>query len=273
MCTLKSASRRTNESTFSFCYEHDLEEVIAQANRRQFGIEIQAFYDPLLKNADELIERHQQALANFSGTISMHGAFLGLIPGSYDPLIREASAVRIRQSIGYAHELHASDIIFHHGYYARARFDDGYLARSAAFWKNMLAELTVGQAIHLENAHEISPDLQLALIDEVQDPRLGICLDIGHAHAFSSTQVLEWITALGERITYVHLHDNDGSSDQHLPLGQGNIPLVDVFSALETHAPQAIWMIEAEATASLAWLEEHGQIKMPQTNGERTHIP
>jgi sugar phosphate isomerase/epimerase len=72
--------------------------------------------------------------------------------------------------------------------------------------------------------------------------------------------VLNWITTLGERITYVHLHDNDGSGDQHLPLGQGNLPLLEVLAALETHAPRAIWMIEAEATASLAWLAEHSYI-------------
>ncbi|HEY3378838.1 MAG TPA: sugar phosphate isomerase/epimerase family protein [Armatimonadota bacterium] len=243
---------------FLFCYEHDIAPVLSQATRLGFGVELQAFcHPPLLEHPAELVAQHRQWLEGFTGMRSIHGAFYHLIPGAIDPLIREATAVRMRQAVGFAREMHAAHLIFHHGYYARARFDAGWLARSAAFWRDILTAVPDGLTIHLENAHEISPDLQLALIDEVADPRLGICLDIGHAHAFSSTPVLDWITALGERISYVHLHDNDGSADQHLPLGQGNIPLVEALAALETHAPQAVWMIEAEATASLAWLGEH----------------
>jgi sugar phosphate isomerase/epimerase len=224
-------------------------------------VELQAFsHPPLLEHPEKLLAQHQRALQGFTGVRAIHGAFYHLIPGAIDPLIREATATRMRQAVGFAREMSASHLIFHHGYYARARFDAGWLERSVAFWRDILSTDPAGLTIHLENAHEISPDLQLALIDEVHDPRLGICLDIGHAHAFSSTPVLDWITALKERITYVHLHDNDGSGDQHLPLGQGNIPLPEVLAALEAYAPQANWMIEAEATPSLTWLAEQGFI-------------
>lgn len=243
------------------CTTEDIEQVLPLATQHRLGIELTSFsHPPLLEQPAELVARHRQWLDGFTGVRSIHGAFYHLIPGAIDPLIREATATRMRQAVGFAREMEAAHLIFHHGYYARARFDAGWVARSAAFWRDILTAVPHRMTIHLENAHEISPDLQLALIDEVNDPRLGICLDIGHAHAFSSTRVLDWITTLGERITYVHLHDNDGSGDQHLPLGQGNIPLAEVLAMLEAHAPQAIWMIEAEATASLAWLAEHGFI-------------
>ncbi len=240
------------------CTLEDIAQVLPLAAQHGLGIEVTSFsHPPLLEHPDELIAQHKHYLHAFTGIRSIHGAFYHLIPGAIDPLIREATAVRMRQAVGFAREIEAAHLIFHHGYYARARFDAGWLERSAAFWREILTAVPAGLTIHLENAHEISPELQLALIDEIHDARLGICLDIGHAHAFSATPVLEWITTLGERITYVHLHDNDGSGDQHLPLGQGNIPLPEVLAALEEHAPAASWMLEAEAEASLCWMAEH----------------
>ena len=235
-----------------------MQQVLPLVTQNGLGIELTSFCDPpLLERPAELVARHQQWLEGFTGERSLHGAFYHLIPGAIDPLIREATATRMRQAIGFAREMHAAHLIFHHGYYARAQFDAGWVERSITFWRDILTDLPDELIIHLENAHEISPDMQIALLDEINDPRLGICLDIGHAHAFSSTPVCDWITTLGKRITHVHLHDNDGSGDQHLPLGHGNIPLEAVLTALEDQAPQANWTIETEAAVSLEWLGEH----------------
>ena len=171
------------------------------------------------------------------GVRSIHGAFYHLIPGAIDPLIRDATATRIRQAVGFAREMEAQHLILHHGYYARNQFDAGWLERSVTFWRDILGLVPDDLTVHLENTREVTPNLQQALIDQIDDPRLGVCLDIGKAHAYSLTPVIDWITALGERITCVHLHDNDGSADQHLPLGQGTIPLVETLTALEAHSP------------------------------------
>ena len=249
---------------FLHCTTDNIEQALPLVKQRGLGIELTSFsHPPLLERPEELVAQHRQWLDGFTGMRSIHGAFYHLIPGAIDPLIREATATRMRQAIGFARETSASHVIFHHGYYARARFDAAWVARSTAFWREILTVVPDGLMVHLENAHEVSPDLQLALIDEVNDPRLGICLDIGHAQVFSQTAVIDWITALGNRITYVHLHDNDGSADQHLPLGEGTIPLIDVLAALEAHAPQAIWTIEAEATRSLEWLEANVCVAKP----------
>ncbi len=72
--------------------------------------------------------------------------------------------------------------------------------------------------------------------------------------------MLQWIKSLGNRIGYVHLHDNHGEHDEHLGLGEGNIPMQDVCQALEECSPDAIWAIEAEGDGilqSLEWLDKH----------------
>lgn len=56
-------------------------------------------------------------------------------------------------------------------------------------------------------------------------PELGFHLDIGHANLHVSANTTEQLlSAYGERLQHVHLHDNKGgAADLHLPLGAGNI--------------------------------------------------
>jgi sugar phosphate isomerase/epimerase len=98
-------------------------------------------------------------------------------------------------------------------------------------------------------------------LDAISDSRVSACLDIGHAHCYSNTPVLNWIEKLGTRIAYVHLHDNDGTGDQHLPIGEGNIPFKEVFNALNEYTPNAIWALEIQPFGlmkSYDWLRENG---------------
>jgi sugar phosphate isomerase/epimerase len=59
------------------------------------------------------------------------------------------------------------------------------------------------------------------LLTEFTHPRLGLCLDTGHAHLTAGCSA--WLDALGDRLVCLHLHDNDGHSDAHLPPGHGTI--------------------------------------------------
>lgn len=49
---------------------------------------------------------------------------------------------------------------------------------------------------------------------------------------------------LGERLTACHVHDNDGSGDAHLPVGQGDIDWKAYFGAVKKYAPQATQVFE-----------------------------
>jgi len=53
-------------------------------------------------------------------------------------------------------------------------------------------------------------------MNEIAGEKLfGFCLDVGHATLLHRDQ-RKVINTMGERITVLHLHDNDGVSDQHL---------------------------------------------------------
>lgn len=62
-------------------------------------------------------------------------------------------------------------------------------------------------------------DFAAAFVDHMNDiageKLFGFCLDIGHAALLHRDQ-RKVINTLGERITVLHMHDNDGVGDQHL---------------------------------------------------------
>ncbi len=72
----------------------------------------------------------------------------------------------------------------------------------------------------------------IALLDEV-DPaaEAGLCVDLGHAHVDGG--VLAELDAALPRLAHLHVHDNDGCSDQHLAPGAGTIPWSEVLDKLQ----------------------------------------
>jgi len=60
------------------------------------------------------------------------------------------------------------------------------------------------------------PDDFIAHIDAVNDEFFSACLDIGHAEMRgSNTSAVDMILSLGNRITALHIHDNDKWHDLH----------------------------------------------------------
>lgn len=67
-------------------------------------------------------------------------------------------------------------------------------------------------------------------ISSFDSPFLGACFDSGHAHAVSD--VLASFAALAPHVVTAHLHDNDGSGDQHRLPGAGTIPWEKLMALL-----------------------------------------
>jgi sugar phosphate isomerase/epimerase len=63
---------------------------------------------------------------------------------------------------------------------------------------------------------------ELGIIDGV-----GLALDVGHAHLNHCLPGF-----LEASISHVHIHDNDGKEDMHLPVGRGTIDFLPVVRAI-----------------------------------------
>ena len=53
-------------------------------------------------------------------------------------------------------------------------------------------------------------------------PGLQLHIDIGHANMFGRKPE-EFIKTFHKKLKHIHMHDNDGNKDLHLPMGTGNI--------------------------------------------------
>lgn len=61
------------------------------------------------------------------------------------------------------------------------------------------------------------------IVKESKINNIGITLDIGHAHLLGKNYAKKLFEEIGKYIVHTHLHDNDGTEDQHLPIGRGTI--------------------------------------------------
>ena len=116
--------------------------------------------------------------------------------------------------------------------------------------------------IVLENVLEEEPEYLLDIVRAADHPRLGLCLDVGHANAYSAVPAMEWLERLAPYLRHFHLHNNDGSFDAHAPLGEGGIPMKDFLQSALVLCPAATFALELpENTAGGArWLTENGFI-------------
>jgi len=74
---------------------------------------------------------------------------------------------------------------------------------------------------------------------------LMLTLDIGHANINASkNRSFEFIDRFADRIGHVHVSDNNGRRDEHLPWGKGNAPLARVVKALKAAGYEGTMTLE-----------------------------
>ncbi len=76
---------------------------------------------------------------------------------------------------------------------------------------------------------------------------VGVCLDVGHAHA--SVGVADALATLSDRILSVHVHDNHGIKDEHLWPGEGSIDWPAAVTALKALPKTPAAVLEIAHTA------------------------
>ncbi|MBQ7718451.1 MAG: sugar phosphate isomerase/epimerase [Clostridia bacterium] len=92
-----------------------------------------------------------------------------------------------------------------------------------------------------------TPESFNAHLDAVNDKYLTACLDIGHAEMRGlHTSAVEMIRALGERLTALHIHDNDLWHDSHQIPFSMKINFEEVVKALKEVNYSGYFTLEAD---------------------------
>ncbi len=155
--------------------------------------------------------------------------------------LRRASRCEIRASIEVAAHLGARRAVLHPSYMSG-------MGRNAPTLYNEFARESLDEAV--ECAAQAKIDLclenlfpQLTPFGALDDwdrcfaryPHLGFTLDIGHAHIGPDgmTRILAYIRRFHSRLRHLHVSDNRGQWDDHLPVGDGQIDFPAVAAALK----------------------------------------
>jgi sugar phosphate isomerase/epimerase len=77
------------------------------------------------------------------------------------------------------------------------------------------------------------PDEMLDILEQVDRKNVGMTLDTGHANTMGILD--EFVKKCNGNISHMHIHDNHGKRDEHLPIGQGNIDWKELMNGLSDY--------------------------------------
>lgn len=175
-------------------------------------------------------ERVRELAQTYDVTLSYHAPFRDWNPGSYDERVRRDSVERVKRTLDDAATAGATSVVVHGGSIPH-RYPEWIRDRARENARRSLAECAeyaqvIGVSLCLENQpidtekrrYTTSPAELAAMIDTVDVPPqyLSVTLDVGHAKV-NDHDWRAFVEEFGHRIRVCHLHDNDGSADQHEP--------------------------------------------------------
>ncbi len=233
---------------------HLLDVHLGDAVERGLHLEVHAFWREL-ESFDEATMGAVDRARGDGMRVSLHAPFIDMAPGADDPVMRDATLNRFAQSALLAQRLGAVSMVVHPGWDRRRYWgdSDGYVKRTAETFATLM-ELTepFGCAVALENIYETEPALLRAIIDTVDNPRFGHCFDAGHFNIYGQPYGLErWLDVMGDAINHLHLHNNDGTDDQHQGMRSGSFDFDSFFPLLARHGVDPVMTIESHHIAGV----------------------
>jgi len=183
------------------------------------------------KEAKQLAETLQQNKLE----VTIHGPFMDLSPGGVDRRVKEVTLDRFSKTMELARFLKPKTIVFHPGY-DPWKFDGNtaiWLASSLETWEPLVERAEArGLTLAIENVFEETPETLKLLLEKIDSPRFRFCFDTGHHNVFSRLPLEAWLESLGKYLYEVHLHDNHGTTDEYLPVGEGTFDFDRFFGLL-----------------------------------------
>jgi sugar phosphate isomerase/epimerase len=236
---------------FKMLYDTYLDRFLEYRLNPEIGIDAEALERFDLSDYQRIAEKiHARRLS-----ITLHGPFVDLAVGSTDPAIRAATRNRFEQLQELVPIFGPTAVVCHAGYDWKrySYFRDDWVENSLETWSWLAGSLLEqGSRLMLENVYENNPRDMRRILQLLENHGVGFCLDTGHLNAFGQGDLKQWLEDLGPYIGQLHLHDNNGSDDEHLALGRGKIDFKLLFSYLISHnLPRPIITLEPHQEADL----------------------
>ncbi|MFH1416367.1 MAG: sugar phosphate isomerase/epimerase [Elusimicrobiota bacterium] len=213
----------------SFYFKKNAEEIAQWAYENGFsGVEIWADV-PLCYVDDKDIDTIIDKLVSLNEKIAytVHSPIYGINISSVNPGILKESIRQIKKAMTWAGRIHIEKFIVHTGRVpARRQYVmqkvRTIIRESMEDIKKEADKNRIDLIIENTGVDRLSYDYDIEeMIDIAREFGTGICLDTGHANISGMGAVLA--EEVIEKTEELHLHDNFGEKDEHLPVGDGNI--------------------------------------------------
>lgn len=199
---------------------------------------------------------------NYDLKFQVHLPMSDINIGSMNPTVREAAVKEIIYAMNAGHRLGIRHFTVHPGFLSPVVFKKPEKVKEMTLLslKEIDREANdLGITVAVENM----PDFSIAvfktadeMLELVEGIGLSICWDVGHSNASGIPGCIDGFLEIRDRITNIHLHDNDGSGDQHLTLGEGKIDFPRIIKELDSDRVYVIEAVSIEsAVESTAYLK------------------
>jgi sugar phosphate isomerase/epimerase len=193
-------------------------------------------------------------------SVTFHAPFMDLRPGALDPRIRQITIDRLRQVFDLIPWFRPRCVVCHPSFDERYYIstEAQWLENSLETWRTLLDCIRgMETIIALENVYERDPGQLKLLLSALVSPQFRFCFDAGHANAFGGVPLDFWIETLGELLSEIHIHDNHGAADEHLPVGEGNVPFRELFAMVREKNLRPILTVESHSEKGLRRMLEN----------------
>lgn len=168
---------------------------------------------------------------------TLHAPFHDLVPGGFDMELVKMSRKKLTLAFSLIPIFKPVSIVCHLGFENNKHQSDldRWLEVSLTTWSKLIPIAAEnGTMVMFENTYETSPAIHKLLLSALSKKfdNIGFCLDTGHTLAFADIGWQPWFEELAPWLKQLHLHDNDGSSDQHQAIGSGKFEFTSLFKRL-----------------------------------------
>lgn len=195
------------------------------------------------------LDRLRELINSHELEVAVHASIWDINPASHYREIKELATAQVKKSIDACYYLGGEVVVAHPGHCpvmevkallrgARERYSEFV----KECWRHAQER---GVTFTIENIDRA--DFPYSTVDEIkllarEFDGLGITFDIGHAYLarrregskVPEKEIAEAIKKAGGDLVHIHIHDNKGLRDDHLPPGDGNIDFKPIVSTLKS---------------------------------------
>ncbi|HBG02133.1 MAG TPA: sugar phosphate isomerase/epimerase [Firmicutes bacterium] len=227
---------------------------------------------PIIENVDRLVktgcnrielmmdgaawDSYQADFSTLIGKLRSRNVHYSIHPAAWDinlaaatKILREAAWEHHLQALNFGVEIGASQVVIHPGFVGSPCFSKELAQKRAREFTDRLADKAKSLGIRLAfenvgiNGQSIYTEGEfIKALDDV-DPVVGYLIDTGHAHV-NNWDIPRLIKTLSNRLVGLHIHDNHGKQDEHLPMYEGSIVWDEVLEAIKTYARDCELILE-----------------------------